>query len=63
MSIQANLSQGMSNNVSTLTVPMTLSGMAIGQFFVLTLAISIVVSFFLARKLSGMKPLMNLKNL
>jgi len=63
ISIQANLSQGMSNNLSTLTVPLTLSGTATYQFFVLTLAVSVVISFFLARKLAGMKPLINLKNL
>jgi len=63
ISIQANLSQGMSNNLSTLTVPLTMSGTAIYQFFVLTLAVAVVISFFLARKLAGMKPLINLKNL
>jgi len=61
--IQANLSQGMSNNLSTLTVPLILSDTAIYQFFVLTLAVAIVISFFLARKLASMKPLINLKNL
>ena len=63
ISIQANLSQGMSNNLSTLTVPLTMSGTAIYQFFVLTLAIAVVISFFLAGKLAGMKPLINLRNL
>jgi putative ABC transport system permease protein len=61
--IQANLSQGMSNNLSTLTAPLTLSGTAVYQFLVLTLAVAVVISLFLARKLAGMKPLINLKNL
>jgi putative ABC transport system permease protein len=62
ISIQVNVTQSLDNNMSTLTAPLTLSGFAIGQFFVLTLVISLAVSFFLVRKLTGMKPLVNLKN-
>lgn len=62
ISIQANTVQGLDNSLSALTAPLTLSGFAIWQFFILTLVISVAVSFFLAGKLAGMKPMVNLKN-
>jgi ABC-type lipoprotein release transport system permease subunit len=61
ISIQVSVPQGLGNNLSTLTAPLVLSGAAIAQFLILTLGISIAVSFFLARKLAGMKPLINLR--
>jgi len=62
ISIQANTIQGLDNSLATLTAPLTLSGFAVWQFFILTLVISVAVSFFLARKLASMKPLVNLRN-
>ena len=62
ISVQAQVSQSLGNNLSTLTAPLVLSIAAIAQFFVLTLGISIIVSFFLSRQLARMKPLVNLKN-
>jgi putative ABC transport system permease protein len=62
ISLQAQISQGLGNNLSVLTAPVILSGAAIVQFLVLTLAISIVVSLFLSRQLARMKPLTNLRN-
>jgi putative ABC transport system permease protein len=62
ISIQVNAVQGLGNNLSTLTAPLLLSFAAIAQFFILTLATSTIVSFFLSRQLACMKPLINLKN-
>ena len=62
ISIQAQVSQSLGNNLSTLTAPLVLSIAAIAQFFILTLATSTVVSFFLSRQLAHMKPLTNLRN-
>ena len=61
--IQANLPGGLSNDLNSLTVPLAVSVSAIGQFSVLALIISTVVSLFLVRRVSGMKPLSNLKSL
>src|SRR4030042_1414476 len=61
ISVQAQVSQSLGNNLSTLTAPLVLSIAAIAQFFVLTLGISIIVSFFLSRQLARMTPLVNLK--
>jgi putative ABC transport system permease protein len=62
ISIQAQISQGLGNNLSTLTAPLVLSIAAIIQFLILTLGISIIVSLFLSRQLAHMKPLTNLRN-
>ena len=62
ISVQAQVSQSLGNNLSTLTAPLVPSIAAIAQFFVLTLGISIIVSFFLSRQLARMKPLINLKS-
>jgi putative ABC transport system permease protein len=62
ISIQAQVSQSLANNLSTLTAPLIPSIVAIVQFLILTLGISIIVSFFLSRQLSRMKPLVNLRN-
>jgi putative ABC transport system permease protein len=62
ISVQAQISQGLGNNVSVLTAPVVLSGAAVVQFLVLTLAISTIVSLFLSRQLARMKPLTNLRN-
>lgn len=62
ISIQVNTVQELDNSLSALTAPLTLSGFAVWQFFILTLVISVAVSFFLAGKLAGMKPMVNLKN-
>jgi putative ABC transport system permease protein len=61
--IQTNLSGSLSNDLSSLTVPLEISYPAIGEFTLLALIISTVVSLFLVRRVSGMKPLTNLKSL
>ncbi len=61
--IQTNLPGGLSNDLSSLTVPLEVSYPAVGQFSLLALIISTVVSLFLVRRASGMKPLTNLKSL
>ena len=60
--IQASLPGDMSNDLSSLTIPVTMSSEALGQFFALAMGISAVVSLFLTRKLAGMKPMANLRN-
>jgi putative ABC transport system permease protein len=55
------VSQGLDNTLSTLSASVEISGIAIIQFFVLILAISVLVSLFLSRKLAGMKPMLNLQ--
>jgi putative ABC transport system permease protein len=62
ISVQAQISQGLGNNLSILTAPVVLSGVAVVQFLVLTLAISTIVSLFLSRQLARIKPLTNLRN-
>jgi putative ABC transport system permease protein len=62
ISVQAQISQGLGNNLSILTAPVVLSGAAVVQFLILTLAISTIVSLFLSRQLARMKPLTNLRN-
>ena len=62
ISIQAQVSQSLGNNLSTLTAPLVPSIASIVQFLILTLGISIIVSFFLSRQLARMKPLTNLRN-
>ena len=61
--IQASLPGDLANDLSSFSIPLTISAPAIGQFSILALGISIVVSLFLARKVSGMKPLSNLRSL
>lgn len=61
--IQANQPGDLSNNLSNLTIPVTVSAQAIVEFCALALAISTVVSLLLAKRMSGMKPLVNLRNL
>jgi putative ABC transport system permease protein len=63
ISVQANTMQGLDNSLSSLTAPLTISGFAVWQFFVLTLVVSVAVSFFLVRKLASMKPMANLKDI
>ena len=62
VSIQTKVSQGLANELTTLSAPLQLSGSAALQFFVLTLAVAVGLSLFMVRKLSGMKPLDNLKD-
>ena len=62
VSIQSSQAGVLSNNLSDLTMPVALSIQATGEFSGLALAISIVVSLVLARRMSGMKPLMNIRN-
>jgi putative ABC transport system permease protein len=62
ISVQAQISQGLGNNLSVLTAPVVLSGTAIIQFLILTLAISTIVSLLLSRQLARMNPLANLRN-
>ncbi len=62
ISVQAQVSQSLGNNLSTLTAPLGLPVAALAQFFLLTLAISILVSFLLAIKLARMKPVSNLRD-
>lgn len=63
ISIQVNAFQSLDNTLSTLTAPLVVSLSAVAQFFILILGMSVIVSFFLARKLAGMKPLINLQKL
>jgi len=62
ISVQAQVSQGLGNNLSTLSAPVVLSTSAVAQFLALILASSTIVSLFLSRQLARMKPLTNLKN-
>ena len=63
ISVRANTLQELDNSLSSLTAPLTISGFAIWQFLVLTLVVSVAVSFFLVRKLADMKPMANLKDI
>ena len=63
ISVQARLSTGLGNDLTTLSAPLQLSGSAAIEFFLLTLIISIVLSIFLSGKLAGMKPVDNLRKI
>jgi putative ABC transport system permease protein len=62
ITVQAQISADLGNNLSTLTAPVTLSAVAIVQFLILILGISIIVSLILSRRLAHMKPSSNLRN-
>lgn len=62
ISVQTNLSESLSNNPSISSATLSISYVAVLEFLVLMLAISAGVSFFLARRIAGMKPATNLKN-
>jgi putative ABC transport system permease protein len=61
ISLQTRLSTGLGNDLTTLSAPLQLSGSAVWEFFLLTLVISVALSFFLSGKLAGMKPVDNLR--
>ena len=63
ISLQTRLSTGLGNDLTTLSAPLQLLGSAVWEFFLLTLIISIALSFFLSGKLAGMKPVDNLRKL
>jgi ABC-type lipoprotein release transport system permease subunit len=54
---------GLSNKPSTITVPLSFSPEVLIGFFVLMLITSLVISYLLIRKISGMKPSENLYRL
>ena len=60
---QVNLPGDLSNDLSLLSVPLSLSVTAIGEFTLLALVISTIVSLLLVIRTSGMKPLSNLRSL
>jgi putative ABC transport system permease protein len=62
LSVQTNLPGDLSNNLSTVSTPLIISTLAITEFSALALVISAAVSLLLIRRLSGMKPVANLKN-
>jgi putative ABC transport system permease protein len=63
ISLQTKLSMGLGNDLTTLSAPLQLSGSAAGEFFLLTLIISVALSLFLSGKLAGMKPVDNLRKI
>ena len=63
ISLQTRLSTGLGNDLTTLSAPLQLSVIAAGEFFLLTLIISVALSFFLSGKLAGMKPVDNLRKI
>jgi putative ABC transport system permease protein len=63
ISLQTRLSTGLGNDLTTLSAPVQLSGSAVLEFFLLTLVISVALSFFLSGKLAGMKPVDNLRKI
>ena len=62
VSIQAP-SLGLESATTTITMPLALSPTAIGGYFVLVLAVSLLVSYLLARRTAAIKPSENLRNL
>jgi putative ABC transport system permease protein len=61
ISVQTKLSAGLGNDLTTLSAPLQLSGLAVWEFFLLTVIISTALSLFLSGKLAGMKPVDNLR--
>jgi ABC-type lipoprotein release transport system permease subunit len=62
VSIQAP-SLGLEGASTTITMPLALSPTTIGGYFVLVLAVSLIVSYLLARRTAAIKPSENLRNL
>jgi putative ABC transport system permease protein len=62
ISIQTEISQSLSNTLTTLSAPLTFSLVDIIESTALALGIALIVSFFLIRRMAGMKPLVNLRN-
>lgn len=62
VSVQANLPGGLSNDLTTLTAPLAVSVTNAVEFSIFALAVSMVVSLFIVRRISGMKPLTNIRN-
>jgi putative ABC transport system permease protein len=62
VSVQANLPGSLSNDLTTLTTPLTVSATTAVEFSVFALIVSLVVSLFIVRRISGMKPLANIRN-
>jgi putative ABC transport system permease protein len=63
ISLQTRLSTGLGNDLTTLSAPLQLSISAVWEFFLLTIIISVALSFFLSRKLAGTKPVDNLRKI
>jgi putative ABC transport system permease protein len=63
ISLQTKLSMGLGNDLTTLSAPLQLSDLAVWEFFLLTLIISVALSFYLSGKLAGMKPVDNLRKI
>jgi len=59
--VQVNV-PGLSNDLTTLTAPLTAPAATALEFSGLAIIISIVVSLLVARRISGMKPLINIRN-
>jgi ABC-type antimicrobial peptide transport system permease subunit len=62
VSVQANLPGSLSNDLTTLSAPLALSLTSAVEFSVFALVVSLVVSLFIVRRISGMKPLANIRN-
>lgn len=62
ISVQSNLSETLSNSASISSATLSISYVAVIEFLILMLVISAGVSLFLARRIAGMKPVANLKN-
>ncbi len=63
ISVQAKLSQGLGNDLTTLAAPLQLSITATAEFLALVIVISVALSWLLSRRLAAMKPVDNLKNI
>ncbi|MDD1720824.1 MAG: ABC transporter permease [Euryarchaeota archaeon] len=62
VSIQAP-SLGLESSTTTITMPLTLSAVTVGSYFILVCAVSLLVSYLLARRAAKIKPSENLRSL
>jgi putative ABC transport system permease protein len=61
VSVQANLPGSLSNDLTTLSAPLALSPTSAVEFSIFAVVVSLVVSLFIVRRISGMKPLANIR--
>ncbi len=62
ISIQTEMAQSLSNTLATLSAPIMVSLVNIVESALLALIIALVVSLILVKRMTGMKPMINLRN-
>ncbi len=62
VSVQISIPGGLSNDLVTVAAPLEISAATALEFSIFALAVSAIVSFLIAKRVSGMKPSTNMRN-